>query len=78
MNQNPFLEEGAVMPYASINVLQIIDLPGLEIEEEIKGKKVSEIFSTSTLIEEIKKNAKKLKINLSLVEDKLLPNQLSE
>lgn len=78
MNQNPFLEEGAVMPYASINVLQIIDLPGLEIEEEIKGKKVSQIFSTSTLIEEIKKNAKKLKINLSLVEDKLLPNLLSE
>ena len=30
------------------------------------------------IINKFKKNAKKLKINLSLVEDKLLPNLLSE
>lgn len=65
---NPFIEIlDDNIPYVnqqcSINSMVIKELPDCEINDDIKGKKVKEIFSTKVIIDYIKANEKRLEIH---------------
>lgn len=70
---NPFLKQGCLSTNASINKVFIEKMPTTKINQDIKGKIASEIFSTQLFIDEIKKNSKELNLNLSAIDEKMLP-----
>lgn len=57
----------------SLNRGVMAELPVKGVDDSIKGKKFSEIFSTKIIIEDIKKTAKKYGVDLSQYEDYQLP-----
>lgn len=54
---------------ASINRLFIKELPLYGVDDEVQGKKVSQIFSTGIIAADIRKNAEKLNLNCSDLSD---------
>lgn len=76
--KNPFLESGALDTVASVNKVIIAKMPTDIVKQDLIGKAAIDIFSTRSVIEEIKNNASRLKINLCDIEEKMLPYYLEE
>lgn len=82
---NPFLHRESdkgtsdyLTSNCSINRIRIAKLPVHGIDDEIEGLTVKEFFSTKLVIEEIKKNAQVLGIELEGVNEKKLPRKLAK
>lgn len=78
--KNPFLNRALdekksdyLTSACSINRVKIAKLPLYGIDDEIEGLTVKEFFSTKLVIEEIKKNAIALQIDLEAENEKMLP-----
>lgn len=83
--QNPFLHRVSdpntsdyLTSNCSINRIRLAKLPIYGVDDEIEGLTVKEFFSTKLVIEEIKKNAGALKIDLDSVHEKKLPRILAK
>lgn len=76
--KNPFVKDGSTNPNASINKLYIAKAPFKTINENLENKTAGDIFSTKLFIDEIKKHSSNLKIDLNTVEEKKLPQYLSQ
>ena len=76
--ENPFLKDGRILRKTSINRLKVMGIPGLDIEEDVKGKKGVDLVSNEVIMEYIKNNAKKLKFDLDIIPDNELPIKLNE
>lgn len=81
--QNPFLNRVSdpnrsdyLTSTCSVNRIRLAKLPIYGIDDEIEGLTVKEFFSTKLVIEEIKKSAKILKIDLENENEKKLPRLL--
>jgi hypothetical protein len=79
---NPFISKLGDTGYeyptnCSLNRIKLAKLPIKGIEDDIEGKIVLDIFGAGALINEIKKYANELKIDLNLIEEKELPKYLS-
>ena len=75
---NPFLKDNRLTKNASLNRLKIVDIPQINIDYEVKGKLGSEIMSHEVLIEYIKKDAKRLKLDLDNMPEIKLPIYLNK
>ena len=75
---NPFLKDNRLAKNASLNRLKIVDIPNINIDYEVKGKLGSEIMSHERLIEYIKKDAKRLKLDLDNISESKLPIYLNK
>ena len=71
--KNPFLTNGYLYAYASLNKLVIEKIPETFEEKDIRGKSAQEIFSSKVFIQTIKNNLKELKIETEYLEDAQLP-----
>ncbi len=83
--QNPFLHRVSdvnasdyLTSSCSINRIRLAKLPVYGVDDEIEGLTVKEFFSIKLVIEEIKKNADVLKIDLDSVNEKKLPQVLAK
>lgn len=83
--QNPFLnrvddpeKSDYLTSVCSINRIRLQKLPVYGVDDGIEGLTVKEFFSTKLVIEEIKKFASQLSIDLSKNEEKRLPKLLSD
>ncbi len=83
--QNPFLNRVSdpdksdyLTSACSVNRIRLQKLPIYGIDDEIEGLTVKEFFSTKLVIDEIKKNADLLKIDLGSVPEKKLPRVLGK
>lgn len=83
--QNPFLNRVSdpgksdyLTSACSVNRIRLAKLPVYGVDDEIEGLTVKEFFSTRLVIEEIKKNADALNIDLSNVHEKKLPRLLAK
>lgn len=83
--KNPFLNRVSdktksdyLTSACSINRVRIAKLPVYGVDDEIEGLTVKEFFSTKLVIEEIKKNAELLKIDLTKTNEKHLPKLLAK
>ena len=83
--KNPFLSRVAdneksdyVTASCSVNRVRLAKLPLYGIEDDIEGLTVKEFFCTQLFIDEIKKNADILRIDLSGVNEKKLPKILAK
>lgn len=63
--KNPFLENGFLTPFASINRLRLNNLRSLCLADDVKGKLAIDLLSNNTLIHEIKKCNGFLKFDLA-------------
>lgn len=75
---NPFIKDGYISSIASINKLYIAKAPYKTINENLESRTAGDIFSTRLIIDEIKKRSSKLNIDLNTVEEKKLPQYLSQ
>ncbi|MGM0369868.1 MAG: hypothetical protein ACQEP9_05590 [Bacillota bacterium] len=75
---NPFLKDGKLAKNTSINRLKIIDIPGIDIDDEVKGKVGLELMSNDKLIEYIKKEAKRLELDVDEMARTELPIYLNQ
>lgn len=76
--KNPFINEGNLSSNVSINKLVIQKMPTDKVKQDIQGKSALDIFSTDLFIKEIKKNSRELKLDLSQIEEKMLPQYLGK
>lgn len=76
--ENPFLYNGALGSNASINKVVLKKLPVKGIEDDIVGKSAHDVFSTRLIVEAVKECAEDLKLNITELEEKMLPIYLSE
>ncbi len=83
--QNPFLNRVSdsgksdyLTSACSVNRIRLAKLPVYGVDDEIEGLTVKEFFSTGLVIEEIKKNADALNIDLNNVHEKKLPRLLAK
>lgn len=83
--QNPFLnrvsDDGKsdyLTSVCSVNRIRLAKLPVYGIDDEIEGLTVKEFFSTKLVIEEIKKSADILQIDLKNENEKKLPKLLAK
>ncbi|MDO5516690.1 MAG: hypothetical protein Q4F66_03995 [Clostridium sp.] len=74
---NPFIKDDHISPDVSINKLYIAKMPYYNISENLENKTAAELFSTELFVNEIKKNAKTLNLDLRNIEEKKLPQYLS-
>lgn len=76
--RNPFLTEGVLRTNASINKLMIARMPVCSVTQDVTGKTAQEIFSTDLFIQEIKKSAQKLQLDIHALHEKSLPLYLEK
>lgn len=67
------MTEGVLCTNASINKLVIAKMPTCSVTQDVTGKTAQEIFSTDLLIQEIKKSAEKLQLDIHTLHEKSLP-----
>ena len=75
---NPFLKNSKLAKNTSINRLEIIDIPDVDIDAEVKGKKGREVMSSPVLIEYIKNDAQRLKLDVDEIPEVELPIYLNQ
>lgn len=75
--KNPFIHSTNGIEYVaencSLNNVVLKRLPVYGIEDSIQGKTATEIFSTKRIISDVKQNADRLNIDLSVTEDRQIP-----
>lgn len=83
--QNPFLNRAKeerksdyLTSVCSVNRIRLAKLPVYGVDDEIEGLTVKEFFSTKLVIEEIKKSADILQIDLEREVEKTLPKLLAK
>lgn len=76
--RNPFINRGNLCSNVSINKLLIQKMPTDKVTQNLQGKSALDIFSTELFIREIKKHSRELKLNLSELEEKKLPQYLGK
>lgn len=75
---NPFLKNNKPTDNTSLNRLKIIDIPNINVDPEVKGKRGLRIMSAEVLIEYIKKESKRLNLDLNEIADVDLPIYLNK
>ena len=75
---NPFLENSRPTDNTSLNRLQVIDLPDIQLDPEVKGKRGLRLMSADNLIETIKKESSFLNLDLENIPDVKLPIYLNK
>lgn len=75
---NPFLKNNKLAENTSLNRLEIIDIPDVDVDPEVKGKKGREIMSANVLIEYIKEDINRLKLDLDKIPETELPVHLNK
>lgn len=75
---NPFLENNRPTDNTSLNRLRIIDIPNINVDPEVRSKKGLRIMSADVLIEYIKKESKRLDLDLNEIPDVELPIYLNK
>lgn len=75
---NPFLENSRPTDNTSLNRLRVIDIPNIQLDPEVKGKRGLRLMSADNLIETIKKESRYLDLDLKNIPDVKLPIYLNK